>query len=269
MAHPDELVDEPPDLLGAVPGQEAVGRQGIVPGLADAGGVGTAQDVGHVAGAVPLVAPHDAREDLLGDDLAVLDGLELAEADVAGSAAGGGGGVLGRLRGGRCRALVGLPLLAEVLDQGPVAADGGDGEGPDVAEPVQGALELLRVRGDALRGRLGCAPLDEALPPVEVRARIEEDALGGEPVPACAAGLLAVLLDALRRLAWMTKRTSGRSMPMPKATVATITSTDSLRNASWALRRSVASRPAWYGRHRMPAPARFLARDSTSLRRRQ
>jgi hypothetical protein len=50
-----------------------------------------------------------------------------------------------------------------------------------------------------------------------------------------------------------TKRTSGLSMPMPNAMVATITSPSSRRKRSWWRLRTSASSPAWYGSAAMPS----------------
>jgi hypothetical protein len=52
---------------------------------------------------------------------------------------------------------------------------------------------------DAFLGGFARAVLDQVLPAVEVRAAVEEHALGRQPVATRAAGLLAVLLDALRQ----------------------------------------------------------------------
>jgi len=48
----------------------------------------------------------------------------------------------------------------------------------------------------------------------------------------------------LGRLAWQTKRTSGLSMPMPNAMVATMTTPSSCRKTSWLRERAAASVPA-------------------------
>ena len=45
--------------------------------------------------------------------------------------------------------------------------------------------------------------------------------------------------------AWITKRTSGLSIPMPKAIVATITASSSARNQASRSERTFLSRPAW------------------------
>jgi len=44
---------------------------------------------------------------------------------------------------------------------------------------------------------------------------------------------------------WMTKRTSGLSIPMPNAIVATIMMLSSLRNLFWLWLRSDVDMPAW------------------------
>ena len=59
------------------------------------------------------------------------------------------------------------------------------------------------------------------------------------------------------------------SIPIPKAIVATITSTSSERNLSWFSARVFASSPAWYGRALMPLMHSSCASSSTFLRLRQ
>ncbi len=49
-----------------------------------------------------------------------------------------------------------------------------------------------------------------------------------------------------------TKRTSGLSIPMPNAIVATITMPSSLWKRDWLRARAPASMPAWYGSARTP-----------------
>ena len=66
-----------------------------------------------------------------------------------------------------------------------------------------------------------------------------------------------------------TNRTSGLSIPMPKAMVATITRPSSRRNRAWFSARTAASRPAWYGRAGMPLSVRNAAIFSVESRDRQ
>ena len=68
------------------------------------------------------------------------------------------------------------------------------------------------------------------------------------------------------RSRWQTKRTSGLSMPMPKAIVATITMPSSRRKRSWWRWRTSASRPAWYGSAVMPSSFSQAAVSSTFFR---
>ena len=68
---------------------------------------------------------------------------------------------------------------------------------------------------------------------------------------------------------WITNRTSGLSIPMPKATVATTTSASSARNRSWLAARSSLVIPAWYGTAFTPSPHRAAAVWSTFLREMQ
>ena len=63
-------------------------------------------------------------------------------------------------------------------------------------------------------------------------------------IAAGAAGLLVIGLDALGRSRWATKRTSGLSMPMPNAMVATITRPHRAGSAAGAAR-SALGIPAW------------------------
>jgi len=53
---------------------------------------------------------------------------------------------------------------------------------------------------------------------------------------------------------------------MPKATVATMTSARSLRNASWFRLRSASGRAAWYGRAGVPIPVSQASSASTFRR---
>ena len=68
------------------------------------------------------------------------------------------------------------------------------------------------------------------------------------------------------RSRWMTKRMSGLSIPMPKATVATTTSILPAWKASWTRSRTSASRPAWYAAARTPWSERNSAVSSTERR---
>ena len=63
-----------------------------------------------------------------------------------------------------------------------------------------------------------------------------------------------------------TKRTSGLSMPMPNAIVATTTTPSSRRNRAWFAARMRASRPAWYGIAVTPCSDSQSAVDSTDAR---
>ena len=109
-------------------------------------------------------------KDLSRDDDGVVDAFELAEAPVA--------GVTGQARGVR---------LAEVLDQGAVAALRGGGVTLHLAKVLAVALAQLVVR------------LEQALPPQEIGRRRDEHAVGGQPVPSGAPRLLLVVLERPRR----------------------------------------------------------------------
>lgn len=67
----------------------------------------------------------------------------------------------------------------------------------------------------------------------------------------------------------MTYRTSGLSIPMPNAIVATMTLTFSMRNLSWFSLRTAESIPAWYGSAGIPFRFSMLAMSSTFCRLRQ
>ncbi len=56
------------------------------------------------------------------------------------------------------------------------------------------------------------------------------------------------------RSRWATKRTSGLSMPMPKAIVATITMPSSLRKRSWLRGAQACVEAGVIGQRGMPAP---------------
>ena len=147
--------------------------------LADALRVRAPEDLGHVRGSIALIAADHAREDHLGHALAVVHLAELAVAHIARAAL-----ALGQ-------------LAAEVLHEEPVPAEPAVGEVPELPEPIEGSGELVHGSLDPLHlGLLGAA-LHDPLPALEVRSAVEHEALGGEPVPPGATGLLAVLLDAL------------------------------------------------------------------------
>ena len=87
---------------------------------------------------------------------------------------------------------------------------------------------------------------EEELLQAAVGEAVEEDGAGGQAIAAGAADLLVVGFDAMPgRATWMTVRTSALSTPMPKATVATTTSSLPERKARWTRSRVVGSRPAW------------------------
>ncbi len=65
------------------------------------------------------------------------------------------------------------------------------------------------------------------------------------------------------RSRWATKRTSGLSMPMPNAIVATMTMPSSRTNRFWWRWRTSASSPAWYGSAAMPSSFSQAAVSST------
>ena len=67
---------------------------------------------------------------------------------------------------------------------------------------------------------------------------------------------------------WATKRTSGLSMPMPKAMVATTMTPSSRRKRDCVAARCAASSPAWYGSAVSPRDERNSAVFSTVLRER-
>ena len=77
--------------------------------------------------------------------------------------------------------------LAEVLDQGAVAAMRGGGVALHLAEVLAVALAQLVVR------------FEQALPTQEIGWRRDEHALGGQPVPSRAPRLLLVVLERPRR----------------------------------------------------------------------
>src|SRR3546814_12252767 len=64
------------------------------------------------------------------------------------------------------------------------------------------------------------------------------------------------------RLAWNTQRTSGLSMPMPKAMVAAMTTPDSVMKTLWVEPRVALSRPVWQGHARTPCFDSCSAADS-------
>ena len=176
-----------------------------------------AQHVDHVAGAEALAGAVDRRERLL-RQLGAVEALGRLQADVA-VAAGLGA------------------LLAEIAEQHlPPAA-----RGLAVAEQ---RVELLPLdMALALAGGLG--PGQQALELADVVQAVEHPGLGRQPVAPGAAGLLVRPRGSWAGRDGATKRTSGLSMPMPKAIVATMTTPSSLRKRSWLAARTSLSRPAW------------------------
>ena len=65
--------------------------------------------------------------------------------------------------------------------------------------------------------------------------------------------------------AWITKRMSGLSIPMPKALVATMTGTSPLMNRSWLADRSAALIRPWYEATPKPWPWRYSVSSPTAL----
>ena len=86
--------------------------------------------------------------------------------------------------------------------------------------------------------------LDAAAGEREILGGPEQPGFGGVAVAPGAAGLLIISLDRLGTPAWAMKRTSGLSMPIPKATVATITMSSDATNADWLRARTCGSSPA-------------------------
>ncbi|MNX86286.1 hypothetical protein D3C86_1181620 [compost metagenome] len=165
---PRQLIDPVADVRELVLGKQAVGAELVVAVLEELGGLGSLEDLGHVARAEALLDPDDAREDLLGHHQRVRQDRVLAEADVAGPA------------------VLALELLAEVAHQEAVPA----GERP--AEAVH-LVDL--VEGEAVVVGPGLA-LDGA-PGHGVGGTVQEHALGVEAIAARAARLLLVVLDGL------------------------------------------------------------------------
>ena len=65
---------------------------------------------------------------------------------------------------------------------------------------------------------------------------------------------------------WATKRTSGLSMPIPNAVVATTTRTSSAMKRSWVPLRSAVPMPAWYAAAATSHPASASATSSAARR---
>ncbi len=84
----DELVDVVAEFVFWVSGEEAIGGELVVMELADAFGVGAAKDGEDVSDAETLIGAGDGGEDFLCDDGGIGDGGGVAEAHVAGAAAG-------------------------------------------------------------------------------------------------------------------------------------------------------------------------------------
>jgi hypothetical protein len=102
-------------------------------------------------------------------------------------------------------------------------------------------VEPLALAGAAVRLDL---EFDSPTRDRKVLGRPEQSRVGGLAVTPGAAGFLVERLDRLGIPAWATTRTSGLSMPIPNATVATITISSELTNAAWLRARTRGSSPA-------------------------
>jgi hypothetical protein len=140
---------------------------------------------------------------------------------------------------GRVEAIVAIAascrrILAEMAKQDRSPAAGGLDEDRERIEPI--ALASTAIRFDLL--------LDAAAGSREILGSPEEPGFRGLAVAAGAARLLIIGFDRLRDPAWATKRTSGLSMPIPKATVAAMTISSESTNDAWFRARTDGSRPA-------------------------
>jgi len=149
-----------------------VGGELVVLLFADAGGVGSGEDIAEVDEAEALAGVPDGGEEEAGIGGGV-GFLVAAGADIAGAA------VFVRV------------VLAEVAEDGVAAAGGGGGEAFDVAEEAEGAL-AFGVVGDLV---------DEVAVFLSIAAGVEEEAVGGLAVAAGAAGFLVVAFEVFGEVA--------------------------------------------------------------------
>ena len=163
-----QLVDIPSKLGDRDVGEQAKRAQLLVPPRGDLVGDTAAQDVDDMADAPALAGPDDRRQDFLGQRQRFVNPLQLLETPVAGVAG------------------VALVLLPEVLHQHTMSATGAGGVPLHVAQQPSGVLGELP------------ASLQHLAPFGEVGARVEQHALGLEPVPAGSTRLLLVVLERAR-----------------------------------------------------------------------
>ena len=159
--------------------------------------------LGEMLGAEALAGAHDGGDRLLRRDGAI-DHLGAVAAKIAIAA--------------------GLRRLAEIGEQGLAPA------ARRLAQRHQ-RVEPLAVDALLLVGGVAFVDLQAAQP--DVAHAVERQRIGRQAVAAGAADLLVIALDVGRHVGVETKRTSGLSMPMPNATVATMTTPSSCRNVSW------------------------------------
>jgi hypothetical protein len=174
--HPlaDELVDPVAHVRLAVALEQLVGGQLVVLPLADVVGVLAAQHGDDMVDPEILLHARHARQDLLRRHQGVGHLLGVAQAQVAGVAAGA------------------REVLAEVLHQGLVAADGAAAVAVHVLQVADGAGQERRIDGV-----LGGGLLEDGAEGDDVGAGVEQDALGLQAVAAGPAGLLLVVLQRL------------------------------------------------------------------------
>ena len=139
----------------------------------------------------------------------------------------------------RLEAIIAIPatfgrILAEVAQEDRAAASG-------VSTRAASAFRRSRSAGRR-SGSTSCS--------IRCRARAKSCAAQNSQTRlarrrARAPGLLIIGLDALRDRRMGDSRTSGLSIPMPKATVAAMTISSELTNAAWLRARTCGSRPAW------------------------
>jgi hypothetical protein len=131
---------------------------------------------------------------------------------------------------------------------------------PPPTASARGRAPLVGQHG--LAGRVA---LEQAPAPRHVAGRDEQQAPGGAPSRPARPDLLVVGLDGPGGPRCTTARTSGRSMPMPKALVATMTS--SRPRGTRAATSPARPGPARRGRRATPSRGRQAAASSSAPRR--